>query len=148
MDTESYLFDFRGIPAVRNLAASPGYQATAKITTAFSRWILRPALVLGFALTGNAFAEAAQFSVPFEEQTNDTWICQTEVDAQHTWYMRCRNLTDALADDPVLSTIETPPAAKMIPLYGAPYADSNLDHLASAVLCETASSCQIVIASR
>ena len=84
------------------------------------------------------------FAVPAALNGDSEWVCQADSDRERGWYMRCENLTEALADDPVQKTTDDAPS-RLIALYGAPYADSKLTQLASAVLCGRKPRCRILM---
>ncbi|TNF57037.1 MAG: hypothetical protein EP308_03090 [Burkholderiales bacterium] len=79
---------------------------------------------------------------------DEDWLCRTEADRHGSWFIRCDNLVELFLDDPVLANGNEPDATTRIPLHGAPYGDSDLDGLATAVLCGRDPSCRVSVALR
>ena len=87
-----------------------------------------------------------EFAVPNLSENGTEWFCQTEV-RNNEWYMRCSDLRTILGDDPVLPNNVVSPELKLIPLFGAPFADSPLSTLAESVLCGGDQFCNVVVAA-
>lgn len=92
-------------------------------------------------------AQDSTFAVPAALNSASDWICQADYDRARGWFMRCDNLADVFAFDAVLDSTPGEEQSRLIPLYGAPYPDSNLTLLASAVLCSDDPGCRITMAS-
>jgi hypothetical protein len=71
-------------------------------------------------------AQGESFAMPTAMNGLNEWVCDTDADRLRGWFISCENLTDALAYDAILDDGSDNAQSRMIPLYGAPYADSNL----------------------
>jgi hypothetical protein len=108
--------------------------------------------ILGFLLCCSAVTVHAAdhlFQLPATGNTGHEWLCETTDSRQHGWILQCRDLVAAFASDPVLSNDRDATPSQIIPLFSAPFADSDLDQLASSVLCLGlgARSCRVMIAA-
>ncbi len=108
---------------------------------------LLPALAVLLCAAGHAATLPSwEFAAPRALQPGTDWICQTEV-RDNDWFMRCDDLGAILDDDPVLQDTAAAPTTKLIPLHGAPFADSPLSTLAESVLCGGDPGCNVVVAA-
>ncbi len=122
-------------------------QARRVISRNHSRRRYIPALgVLLCAASHGTTLPHWEFAVPTVSEAGKDWFCQTEV-LNDRWYMRCGDLGAILRDDPVLQNHVASPAVKLIPLFGAPFADSPLSTLAKSVLCGGDKFCNVVVAA-
>ena len=106
------------------------------------------AAMLCFTMAAPLYAAQGEaFAMPTAMNGVNEWVCDTDADRLRGWFIRCENLTDALAYDAILDDGSDVARSRKIPLYGAPYADSNLAQLAAAVLCTGDPQCRIVMAA-
>ncbi|MDJ0740581.1 MAG: hypothetical protein QNJ91_12745 [Gammaproteobacteria bacterium] len=96
------------------------------------------------AVSHAATVPVLEFSVPKEWGKGTQWICQTEL-RDEIWYMRCDNMAEVFSFDPVLGDTDDSPRSTLIPIYGAPFADSPLQYLATSVLCRRNRACNVVV---
>ena len=124
-----------------------GQRSLATASRTCLRCIVGPSLIIA-QLTAPVGAEQTVFALPAAADGLDRWLCRAELDMSYSWQMRCDSLSDILASDPVLDDEERAQPTRFIPLYGAPFANSDLSTLAAAVLCHEPSNCSIVVANR
>lgn len=90
-------------------------------------------------------AQPALFALPEPMPDGSRWICSCESHPREGWFLRCENIDAAIAYDPVLDHADSQVETTRIPLYGAPYPDSRLAELATAVLCTDTRHCEVAI---